>query len=341
MTEWSEWSEAEAAAKWDTALAALPSYNVFQSYRWAELKRFSDWTPVRWVARDGGGSIVGMVQILTKIVLPSVLVGWAPGGPVCIFSEHTGQRPEDLVSALLEAIKSNYRIFCVRFDSYAPLGSPLADAFRLVLVRPLFKLNTGSSLYFNLENSLDELRARMTAKHRYYVKKALNEKLDWKAGSDDQSVQALLQLHNEMVLNKRLDSLRTSSNEVASLCRILGTRAVIFTGYAHDVPVTSCLVLLFERKAFYWMAATGSKGREISASYAMVYHLLEYLQGLGIKQLDFGGLAPGSPLTEGVNHFKRGFGGEMVEHLGEWEWSNSMWLRLGMNLAVRLREVRL
>jgi lipid II:glycine glycyltransferase (peptidoglycan interpeptide bridge formation enzyme) len=116
---------------------------------------------------------------------------------------------------------------------------------------------------------------------------------------------------------------------------------VIFTGHEENVPVASCLVLLFGRKAFYRMAATGSKGREMSASYAMVYRLLEYLQAQGIRQFDFGGIAPGSPTAEGVNYFKRGFGGEMVEHLGEWEWSNSMWLRLGMNLAVRLRGIRL
>ncbi len=335
MVTWELLGNSADASGWDRDLSAGADANVFQSYGWGEFKRVCGWSPMRWIARDRDRVVVGLVQILTKTLLPGVRIGWAPGGPVCIFSEHTGQRPEDLVSALLEAIKSNYRIFCVRFDSYAPLGSSLADAFKLVLVRPLFKLNTGSSLYFNLENSLDELRARMTAKHRYYVKKALNEKLDWKAGSDDQSVQALLQLHNEMVLNKRLDSLRTSSNEVASLCRILGTSAVIFTGYAHDVPVTSCLVLLFERKAFYWMAATGAKGREISASYAMVYRLLEYLQRLGIKQLDFGGLAPGSPLTEGVNHFKRGFGGEIVEYLGEWEWSSDTWLRWVFNQAIR------
>lgn len=341
VTEWVEWSEAEAASKWDTALALFPSCNIYQSYGWGEFKRLSDWTPVRWVARDREGSIVGMVQILTKNLFPGVLVGWVPGGPVCRFSEHTGQKPEDSVPALLEAIKSNYRTFCVRFDNYAPSDSSLAAAFRVALVRPLFKLNTGFSLHLELENSLDELRARMTAKHRYYVKKALNERLEWKAGSDDQSMQALLQLHNEMVQNKQLDSIRTSSNEVASLCRILGTRAVIFTGYAKDVPVTSCLVLLFERKAFYWMAATGSKGREISASYAMVYRLLEYLQGQGIRQFDFGGIAPGSPAAEGVNHFKRGFGGQMVEHLGEWEWASAEWLRWGVNLAIWCRKGRL
>jgi hypothetical protein len=278
-----------------------------------------------------------MVQMLTKNFLPGVLFGWVPGGPVCRYSEHATQTSGELLLALLGAIKSRYRTFCIRFDNYAPADSALAAAFKTSLVQPLCKLNTGFSLHLDLGDSLDELCARMTAKHRYYVKKALSERLEWKAGTDDQSLQALFQLHAEMVRAKQLSWLRISPGEVSDLSRALGKNAVVFTGYAHDVPVTSCLILLFQRKAFYWMAATGSKGREMGASYAMVYRLLEYLHGQGVTQFDFGGIAPGSPSFEGVNHFKRGFGGRMVEHVGEWEWTNSAWLRWGVNLAIRSR----
>lgn len=327
--------------EWDRLLSTSPDLNVFQSHGWGEFKRTCGWNPMRWIARDKDHVVVGMVQILIKIVFPGVLVGWAPGGPVCLLSKDARHVPDDFISALLEAIRTYYKRFSVRFDNYASSDSALADVFRQGLVRPFVKLNTGYSLHLNLQISLDELRARMTAKHRYYVKKSLHERLDWKAGTDDKSVQALLQLHNEMVQTKHLDSLKASSAELMNLCRILGARALIFTGYEKDDPVASCLVLLFGSKAFYWMAATGSRGRKISASYAMVYRLLEYLQAQGISQFDFGGIAPESPAAEGVNHFKRGFGGKLVEHLGEWEWASAWWLRWGMNFAVRVRSDRL
>lgn len=337
VTKWVEWSEREAASKWDTELALFPNCNIYQSYGWGEFKRCSGWTPIRWIARDSGGTPTGMVQILTKLFFADIVIAWVPGGPLCRSMVHTAPTAGGLILALLEALKNHFGRLYVRFDNYAPPDGALADAFRVSLVRPLFRLNTGCSLHVDLGNTLEEVRTRMTAKHRYYVKKALGENLEWRAGRDAQSVQALVQLHDEMVQSKRLSSIGMTTNEVMTLCRILGSRTVIFTGYAQDLPVTSCLVLLFERQAFYWVAATGSKGREISASYAMMYRLLEYLQAQGIRQFDFGGIVPGSSKSEGVNHFKRGFGGRMAERLGEWEWASAAWLRWGANLVIKSR----
>lgn len=84
-------------------------------------------------------------------------------------------------------------------------------------------------------------------------------------------------------------------------------------------PATSCLVLTLADKAFYLLAATGTDGRRISAAYAMVFKLFELLKSRGVTRFDFGGIDPLSPSARGVDHFKRGFGGEIVEYLGEWE----------------------
>jgi lipid II:glycine glycyltransferase (peptidoglycan interpeptide bridge formation enzyme) len=341
MVTWELLGDSADASGWDRNLSAGADANVFQSYGWGEFKRVWGWCPMRWIARDQDHAVVGMVQILTKALPAWVQIGWAPGGPVFLFKGTAGLDPGDTVPALVGAIQASKRRVCVRFDSQVCREGALAYAFNQTLVRPLVQLNSGYSIRLDLGQSLDVLQKRMTPKHRYYVKKALGENLRWKAGSDQEAVQDLVQLHTEMVRAKQLESGQTRPNEIGHLCRVLGEGAVVFTGYAGDVPVTSCLVLRFGRKAFYWMAATGMRGRELSASYAMLYRLLEYLQGQGVTEFDFGGIDPRSAAAEGVNHFKRGFGGEIVEHLGEWEWSNSMWLRLGMNLAVRLRGVRL
>ncbi|MBV9866838.1 MAG: peptidoglycan bridge formation glycyltransferase FemA/FemB family protein [Abitibacteriaceae bacterium] len=73
------------------------------------------------------------------------------------------------------------------------------------------------------------------------------------------------------------------------------------------------------------------------ASYALVNYLVEYLQQHGITEFDFGGLDPRSSAAAGVNQFKRGFGGELIEYLGEWEWASQSWLRYALNLAVWYR----
>jgi lipid II:glycine glycyltransferase (peptidoglycan interpeptide bridge formation enzyme) len=66
----------------------------------------------------------------------------------------------------------------------------------------------------------------------------------------------------------------------------------------------------------------------------MIPELLEHLKQKGIETFDFGGIAPGNPNAEGVDHFKKGFGGEIIEHLGEWESANSEALRTILNIGL-------
>ena len=182
---------------------------------------------------------------------------------------------------------------------------------------------------------------RMRAKHRYYVKQSLTERIHWVAGNDPVLVQELGRLYAEMAGDKGLNLLPSSAADLARLCDTLREHALVVAGFVEGHAVTACLVLTFGVKAFYWRAATGRAGRELSASYAMIYQLLEHLQKLGVAELDFGGIVPRSAAMAGINHFKQGFGGEPVQYLGEWEWAHSWWLRWGANLAIRRRRDQL
>nr|MBI3612079.1 peptidoglycan bridge formation glycyltransferase FemA/FemB family protein [Nitrospirota bacterium] len=337
LVEWVEWTEQEAAVRWDAALSTLPGSNIFQSHQWGELKRSSGWTPSRWSALQRNGSTAGMVQILMKPVLPGLWYGWAPGGPVCSFGEHSGAGAAVLIAGLIDALKVKGGTVYVRFDSHVGVDGPLTSAFQETLVRPLCRLNSGYALELSLPPTMDEFLEGLSSKHRYYVKKALKEKLEWRAANDRQSVEELARLNAEMVENKRQRWLARSEEDIAHFCRLLGDAAVIFTGYSGGTPVVSCLILVYRHQAFYWMAAAGAKGRALGASYAMIYRLVEYLLERKITDFNFGGIAPGSNQAEGVNHFKRGFGGKIIENLGEWEYGSSAWVRCSVNLGIWYR----
>ncbi len=338
MVKWELLPATHNRAKWDDALLQSQDYTVFQSFRWGEFKRGTGWTPMRWIARDRAGLVVAMAQILTKSFRGRVKIGWAPGGPVLLFPPTPLGELALIVKLLLQEINALGGRTCIRFDSYLAKDTTLSSAaFEQSCARPLFAMNTGCSSCLDLRQPMDVLTRKMTSKHRYYVKKALTENLQWNPGSDTRCVEELARLHTEMVLQKKLPSLRSCSREISAMWNVLGTNATIFTGYVENRAVTSCMILTFGEKAFYLMAATSTEGRKLSASYAMIYRLLEYLQKQDITQFDLGGLNPGSYGAQGVNHFKRGFGGKFVERLGEWEWASSKWLRWALNLAVWYR----
>ena len=79
----------------------------------------------------------------------------------------------------------------------------------------------------------------------------------------------------------------------------------------------------------------------LNEAYAMLENLLMLLKDKGITSFDFGGIDPISKLAAGVNHFKEGFGGQVIEHQGEWECSKSEALRIAMNLGIKAKGGRL
>jgi lipid II:glycine glycyltransferase (peptidoglycan interpeptide bridge formation enzyme) len=180
----------------------------------------------------------------------------------------------------------------------------------------------------------------MTSKHRYYTKKASSAGLTWIVGNDNQQLYVLSQIHKDMISNKKLSPIKPTLDELFLMRDNLKEGFQILTGFHNELPVTGCLVLLFGKKAFYMAAATSLIGREISAAYAMFARLMQELIDRGFTDFDFGGIAPNSKSAQGVNHYKCGFGGEVVQYLGEWEFACSEKYRIPINLAIRLKADR-
>lgn len=331
MVTWERFSPSNKLDQWDLWLNEAEDQNVFQSSFWGEYKRRHGWEPVRWISRHADGRVIAMVQILTKAFPGGFRIGWAPGGPLLRFA---AGRPGDLpvlLKGLTEALGPGQY---ARLYSLVPYEEATAHAFREACTRPSASLATGVSVCLDLRRPMDHLLRGMTAKHRYYVKKSMGEPLHWIVGSTTKLAEDFSALHEEMTREKNLDVSQCRADDLAHLTGVLKDHAVFLAGYLEDEPITSCLVLTWGAKAFYFRAASGRRGRERSAAYAMIYQLIEYLQKQGIDRFDFGGIDLRTPMAAGVNHFKQGFGGDMIEYLGEWEWASAAWLRWGVNVAV-------
>lgn len=341
MITWDALEQSSGREEWDRLLLESRDYNVFQSYGWGEYRRAFGWTPARFVAKDESGATVAMAQVLTKRFPAGLTVGWSPGGPVVMFPKTQRRDLAEIIELLLQRIEAQNRRVCIRFNCYLPHSAALTYAFSRSCVRPLLSLTTGYSLRLDLQDSFETLIERVKPRHKTYIRRASAHNIECKAGRDEKFIREFVGLHNELTTRKRLSKHRTNFDEVAALCRQLGEQATIFTGYLEGEALSSYLILNCGQKAFYLMAATGSRGREIRASYAVFTRLLEYLQQNGIRQFDLGGMDPRTREAEGVNRFKRGFGGRLIEYAGEWEWANKEWIRWATNFAIWYRGKRL
>lgn len=334
MVTWEIFPDGNTAEEWDALLENGSDAAVFQSHGWGEYKRAAGWAQARWVAKDKNGSVAAMVQAGIKSFPGGVKMGWSPGGPVFCFPPSKEQELSEMMQALFDEIKKINPKMLLRFHSHLQTNAAQSYSMSHVCHRPFFRFNTGYSVLFDLSLPADALMKKMTSKHRYYVKKALTVDMEWKTGNNETMIQELAALHTEMATDKKMERLKSSAEDMKNMCRHLGKNALLFSGYVNGEAVTSCMVLTFGKRAFYMMAATGKKGRETSAAYAMVYKLFDVLKEKGIAHFDFAGIDPKSPAAAGVNHFKKGFGGELIEHLGEWEWATSEKLRWALNLAI-------
>lgn len=328
-------------AVWDDQLLSATDATVFQSYAWGEHKRNHGWQPVRCTVRDKSGRAVVMAQVLLKTLPLGIHAGWAPGGPVLQFKGWTSKQVGKALDALRDGLLARYGRLWLRFHSHIPSEPELSYVFSGRFHRPFFKVNSEFSQFIDLGQSVEDFEKAMTSKHRYYMRQAQGNGLTWKFGSEEELQRDFAMLHDEMTREKGMESIRVGAEETRKIFSALGSQALILNGYHQGVAVTSCLVQRFGNRGFYASAATGAQGRELSAAYAMVHELFRVLKELGMTRLDFAGLDPKTPAASGVNHFKRGFGGKLVEYLGEWECASSEKLRWAINLAIWKRGGRL
>lgn len=320
--------------EWDGLLQAATDATVFQSWSWGEYKRNHGWSPVRCLGRDKSGKVGAMAQILLKKLPLGIHAGWSPGGPVLQFKGCSPRQIGKALDALREALQERYGRLWLRFHSHIRNDPELAYVFSGRFHRPFFKVNSEFSPFIDLTASVEAFEKGMTSKHRYYMRQALAHGIDWKHGVDEALQDDLAKLHEEMTREKGMESIRLGREEIRKTFAALGEQAMILNGYHAGEAVTSCLVLRFGNRGFYASAATGGKGRELCAAYAMIHELFRVLKDKGMAKLDFAGLDPKTPAAFGVNHFKRGFGGELVEYLGEWECASSEKLRWAINLGI-------
>ena len=335
MLNWQLWKDTTDA--WDLSLVSSEDYTVFQSFGWGEYKKRSGWLPLRYYRLNKNGKTQAMAQILIKKLPLGMVFIWVSGGLVFNFPGFKPDELTELIHSLIDKIRVDHPRSLIRFHYQMEAESDLSYSVNKVCFRPYFKLNSGFSVQFKLNQSVDKMRQNMTSKHRYYTKAASVAGIRWIVGNDDQQLTSLAMIHQEMVRSKNLPAIGTSFIELQSMRDHLGDKVQLITGYLDDDPVTSCLILIFGKKAFYMVAATGQYGRKVSAAYAMFERLMQELIDRGISDFDFGGLDPVSEAATGVNHFKCGFGGKLVEHLGEWESSSSEKVRLAINLAIKLK----
>lgn len=328
MANWQLLSESSSAEIWDKNLLQMPDYNMYQTYAWGRHRSNFGWTPLRLVFGEAGNSAAAMFQVMVRRYPGNVVLLWGPGGPVGSIDAWNGSLRE----ALIKAVRSSL-VYC----RISPLRAYTHnDAFILTSnswTRCSQPLNSGLSLCLNLSNEEQYLKG-MTKNWRYNLNRAKRQEQSvslW----DDPDIDEIRKIYDSMEELKGLEVQHTAE-DLLSIFRVCRDNMVAYRCIGNNgniLGLKACFV--FGNKAMDLLAANAAEGRQTSASYWLSAAVVNHAIKMGVTHYDLNGVDPVS--NRGVFKFKKETGAQLLEYLGEWDWSTSDLLKRAFNWAIKKR----
>jgi peptidoglycan pentaglycine glycine transferase (the first glycine) len=290
--------------RWDELVLATGQPHVLQSAGWGELKAATGWSVRRFVL-DGG-----VAQVLLKPLPLGLSVAYAPRGPLV-----APERLADAIAALRAAL-ARERCASLLCDPEAP-GDP---AIRGTLDRmgvhasPVF-VQPRRTLLMDLSMSDEELFAAMRKKTRQYIHKAERAGVVTEESRDLDRFMKVLS-----AVGQRDRFAIRSRAYFETLMSAFGDRALLLFARVGDDDAGAMLLLRMADRAWELYGGWSGAHAEVRPFYLLKWRAMLRMRQLGVRRYDMCGLAEGAddPLA-GVENFKLGYGGEVVEWIGALE----------------------
>ena len=319
--------------QWNESLSQFQDYNIFQSFEWGELKKSEGWNPIRITVFDNECKNLTLIaQIVMKKVL-GVNIAWCPGGPLLNTSD--GNRAHAALDKF-KGLISEYNLANLRCKTFME-DNDTNNKFFIKFKKPTSTLTSRKTNVIKTMSN-DDFLNQMRKKHRYYVKQSQKNNIDWKIKENEEAGSVFSSIHEQMQYEKNLN---LPIIDIASFAKLLNSssnnKMITLAGYKENECVAACVVSIFYQKAFYHYAASTDRGKDLNASYGMIFELMKYLNSHNIDTLDFGGLSEDQS-SAGVDFFKEGFNGEEIKRVGEFDIAKSILHNYIFNKALNFKK---
>ncbi len=290
--------------RWDELVVATGQPHVLQSVGWAELKAATGWSVRRFVL-DGG-----IAQVLIKSLPLGISVAYAPRGPL-VAPEHLA----DAIAAVRDALASE-RCASLLCDPEAPDDPAVRASLERAGVRasPVF-VQPRRTLLMDLSKGDEELFAAMRKKTRQYIHKAE------RAGVVTEETRDLDRFMKVLgAVGQRDRFAIRSRGYFETLLAAFGDRALLMLARVGDEDAGAMLLVRMADRAWELYGGWSGAHAEARPFYLLKWRAMLRMRQLGVSRYDMYGLAEGAddPLA-GVENFKLGYGGDVVEFIGAFE----------------------
>ena len=331
MFKWELLTNETARRIWDEKLASFTDCSPFQSYAFGQYHQTLGWQPCYWAATNEKGEMTAMCLGLLRRYPLGFGMLWCVGGPV----GDVQTWDESLQKTILET--SGVKRLYVRFRCDRERN--VADALFLNhrgWSRSISPLTSSFSMELNLTDE-DALFSKLSRRWRRNLRTAAQTNLVIKICANP-DVEEISHVFAEMEARKNLPQ-QFSPEKLENLFKNAASNLIFYRcedKSGNLICFRGCLTV--GNRACDYLGASTEKGRELRASYAVLWQMLWHCREQGIEIYDMGGIDPWA--NPGVYTFKKETGAREVEFLGEWDWATSPALRFLGNWAIGRRQNR-
>lgn len=336
---------------WAQALGALPNAHPLQSWTWAQFKSRWGWDaiPCLLTVAENSWNPLAAAMILKRPVprLPYSIL-YAPKGPILDYNDGALRR---VVLSELENIARQEKAIFLKIDPNvvkswgldAERPSPIGGKFSKELAqrgwRPSAEqIQFPNTVEIDLRQSEDEILAAMKQKTRYNIRLAERKEVHIHHGTPA-DFPAIVQMYQETAVRDGF-SIRPVEYYLDAW------QSFYDAGMAHPLiaayegkPIAAVVLIKFDQTVTYMYGASTNEERNRMPTYLLQWEAIRWAKAQGAHIYDMWGapteFAETDPLW-GVWRFKQGFNGQVVRHIGAWDYVNKpFWYWLYTNALPR------
>ena len=328
-----------SAADWNLLAAALPQAHILQSWEWGDFKSRYGWSARRfvWKATDLPSALAA-AQLLTRSER-GLRVMYVPKGPLLNWED--GALRAQVLSDLKNLARREHSIF-VKIDP----DLPLPDHVRLSINMPSLELfrtpgpaaglwrfsrdqiQFRNTVQLDLRRSEAEILAGMKQKTRYNVRLAEKRGVQVRLGSLA-DLDLLYAMYAQTSLRDGFVIRSTRYYQDAWGSFMKAGLAQPFIAEAEGEALSALILFKFARSAWYMYGMSREIHRDKMPNHLLQWEAMRWAKAQGCETYDFWGapneFVEGDPMW-GVWKFKDGFGGQVANHVGAWDYAPIPWV---------------
>lgn len=336
---------------YDSFICSHPKGHFLQTWEWGEVKRGMGWQPLPLILEEDGEIKAALLILKRKLPVPGLnrCIFYAPRGPVVDIES------KELCQALFagaERVARDHKAIFLKIDPDVPATN---EKFKDVLGLCKFKKNdTGldfegvqPAFVFQLDitPTAEKLLEKMHTKTRYNIKLAQKKGVTIRRADGKEDLKSFYEILEETAKRDHFLIRGYEYFEMIWDQMVENGFAKIFLAEFQGRPVSAALALILGSKTWYLYGASSNEYRNVMPNYLIQWEMIRWAQEQGCQIYDFrgvsGDLDESNPLY-GLYRFKKGFSGDLIEFVGDWDrvYSPSLYLLWTKVLPVYMKSVR-